>query len=626
MLRNEPSLFVNVLQRKNSLALLLGAIFMIVVALLIIGSYSNRLAQVHEDNGAVFYTYLYGHSSQFVRDPFGKAGIALLWGSVCFWGPVLAHKYLGLDPRVPDYGFFLAQIFLLGFSVLVYTWQVSRSWLSAFASMGLALVVQPWSWNFAAYGGVIDLPLYTTLAMALGVLAGAAFLAEQWNVAWALALVTAIVHPVIACYIFVMLVSWAWINRAGWRRWMTLPVLAKLGVLVALCGTPLLIHFGFTEALLTPKEHWESVSKHMHSVPWGNTAYFRIFGFRVIGFMIVFACCWPSLRTLPQNQRRFLFACATGTMLLGLIQILGVEFKIAEAALTMGLRAFSILVLFAWPFAFTFIFSREVLGRFETSFTLLILTCVWYRLEGGIPAFNLFLFALAMFWPRWFAPQRRHVYGPILAALPLVFILSDHQRWIFWGPQGDVSALYYIAALLVSAVVADLLTVESAIAPLRRLTAFGLLVFALVRAQLLGAQTYDPAITALREAELWARDHTPPGTIFMTNEGWRTISERPAAMLGPDLTEEIYTPYRSIRERNEFLFRLYGLGDTWRNMSIANINIGSAEGYRRLQDMDFSALARAFGAPYLVRAKNEPVLHFPVVHENGGYRIYLVAN
>src|SRR5581483_3350646 len=93
---------------------------------------------------------------------------------------------------------------------------------------------------------------------------------------------------------------------------------------------------------------------------------------------------------------------------------------------------------------------------------------------------------------------------------------------------------------------------------------------ALLYARSLGAETYAPAAAGLRDAELWARDHTPPGTLFITNYGWRTLSQRPAFVPFPDLTREIYTPFRAIRDDNEFLFRLYGIADKWRAMSISD--------------------------------------------------------
>ena len=204
-------------RRQNLVPVLLGVVFMVAIALLAIGSYKLRLAGIHEDNGAVFYTYLYGHAAEFSRDPFAAADVHWLWGSVCLWVPVLAHQYFGLDPRIPDYVFYLLQDVLLGMSVFVLTYVVSRSWLTAFGSMALAIVLQPWGWNLASYSMGLDGPFYTALAEALATLAGAAFLARRWNIAWMLGAATALVHPVILCYLLAMLASWMWLNRVSGR-------------------------------------------------------------------------------------------------------------------------------------------------------------------------------------------------------------------------------------------------------------------------------------------------------------------------------------------------------------------------------------------------------------------------
>lgn len=613
-------------RRQDRWALLVAALFMVAVAVVAIGSYRNRLAQVHSDNGAVFYAYLYTHAAEFRADPFGYPGLHWLWGSICFWAPVLASKYLGLDPRLPDYGFYLLQIVCLGLSVLILTWQASRSWLTAFASMGLAVAIQPWSWNLAAYGMPIDLPLYTSLALGLSVLAAAAFLADRSILAWLLALAAALVHPVIVCYLLVMLAAWAGLNRVRWRTWVTATAVIRLGLLLVLCGSPFLIGMGIHEPLLSPGEHWISVSKHMHSVPWGNTDLFRVLAIRALAFMLVAACFWQPLLALPRRQRDFLLAAAIGTAILGSAQIIGALLKIPDLALMMGLRAFSIFILLAWPFVFTALFSRKVLARLDTAFALLLLVFVWFRMADGIPFYNLALFALTLSWPQSFLSSRRLIYLAILAALPMALPAMDYHyaRWLFFHTENVIDPGFYLEALLAALVLAELSAMPRILPGLRGLAAAGMLVMAFLRAEAVGAATRTPAAAALYDAERWAATHTPPGTLFLTNYGWRSVAQRPAFMLNPDLTEEVYTPFVSIRARNEVLFHLYGIADSWRSMGIQKINAASAAGYAQLGTSDFAQLARKYGASYLVRSSSEPALDFPVAYRNKFYRIYRV--
>lgn len=613
--------------------LIAALIFTFTIAVLTIGSYANRLAMVHEDNGAVFYAYLFGHAQEFLRDPLAHSGIHWLWGSVCFWLPSLAQRYLGLDPALLDLLFFFAQIVLLGLAILILTWLASRSWLTAFASMAAAYLAEPWAWNFAAYPARIDLPLYTTLANAMGALAGAAFLSRRWNLAWLIAMATAIVHPVIVCYLLVMLAAWTWLNRAQRRSWMTLGILTRLVLLAAICGTPFLVRTGFTEALMTPREQWESVTKHMHAVPWGNSPLFALMGTTVIDFLLVMALCWRQLAALPLDQRRFLMAAAMGTLALSLAQIAGVLLKLPSVALTMGLRSFSNFILFAWPFVFTILFSERMLRQFHVCFTMLLLGFVLYGANGGLPVFHLALFGLALFWPEQLIAGRRPVYITLLAALPLGLIPLDsrYSHALLYGPghflraPNEMSPEFYLCALLASFILAELFRQPSILPRLRLGSAAVLSLLALIYARSLGAPTYTPAAAGLRDAELWARDHTPPGTVFITNYGWRTLSQRPAFVPIPDLTREIYTPFRAIRDYNEFLFRLYGIADTWRTMGIYSINAAADAGYRRLKQADFLALSKDTGAPYLVRTNDEPGFDLPIVYRNDAYRIYRLS-
>lgn len=611
-------------RRGDAAWLTLAAGCVAVISVLTIGSYVNRLAGVHDDNGAVFYAYLYRHAQDFVRDPFAHPGIHWLWGSICFWLPVLAQNYLGLDARVLDAAFYVLQISLLGLAVLIWTWNVSRSWITAFASMALAYLAQPWAWNLAAYWVTTDLPLYTALAFALSALAGAAFVARRWNLAWLLTIATALVHPIIACDLLAMLTLWGLLEFGSWNSWKWPAIWMRLAVLLALCGAPFLIRAGFTEPLLTPSEQWESVSKHMHSVPWGNSALFRQAATIVLDFFLVAACCWRQLLAMPSNQRRFLTAALLGTLAVSLVQIIGALGKIPALALTMGLRSFSILILLVWPFVFTILFSEDQLKRWHICFCGILLGLMFYGMNGGLPLFHLALFALVTQIPDRLFAGRRAVYVALLGALPLALIPLGYGSWLFLRGPVDISIGFYLFSLLVSFLLAELFTVPLAEKPLRLAMAVTLMALAMARAQSLGAQTRSPAVVGLRDAELWARDHTPSNTLFITNYGWRTLSQRPAVLLTPNLTEEIYTPFRSIRDRNLFLFGLYGIADTWRDMGIYKIIAASDAGYRRLTRDDFMELSRRFGAPYLVRANDEPALDFPLVYRNATYGIYRI--
>jgi hypothetical protein len=113
--------------------------------------------------------------------------------------------------------------------------------------------------------------------------------------------------------------------------------------------------------------------------------------------------------------------------------------------------------------------------------------------------------------------------------------------------------------------------------------------------------------------------------MFFTKYDWRTLSERPEFMLMPDFAAELYTPFRSIRDRNEVLLGLYGLGESWRRLSLLDIINQSLAGYTRLTAADFATLSRRFSVPYLVRGNDEAPLDFPIAYQNRGFRIYRLA-
>lgn len=623
MLSEEQSRQSKIMHKRDLVVLVLGLGFLGACAILIIGNYENRLASVHGDNGPVFYAYLYTHAGEFLADPFGAPGLHWIWGSICFWLPVLANKYVGLDPRFLDYLFYFLQTVLLGLAVFLLTREVSRSWLIAFASMALAIAIQPWSWNLAAYPMPLSVPLYTTLAEGLATLAGAAFLTSRWNLAWLLAVVTALVHPIIACYLLAMLAAWACLELADYRKWLSPYVLGKLGLLIILCGAPLLLPLGFTEPLLSPAEHWVSISKHMHSVPWGNyPPVFHDLAADAAGFVAMLACCWRPLMAFPRDHKRFLVAAAAGTVMLSMLQIAGVELKIGNIALTMGLRSVSNFILFSWPFVFSVLFSRDILGRVHTSFALILLALVWYGMGGGIPVLHILLFAMVLNWPDTSYPKKRLFYVAILALLPLALISMGKTQGIFWRADREIALGYYLLAILLSAVGADLLSTRRVTEPLRGVIALGLVIFALNRSYGAGAEARTVAAADMRAAEIWARDHTPPGTMFMTAYNWRSIAHRPAAPLVPLLSQEVYTPFRSLRNYDDMLLQLYGIQSKWRSMGIMEINNAASAAYARLTQRDFVEFSDKIGASYFVRSTVEPAMNFPIAYRNSTFVIY----
>jgi hypothetical protein len=614
------------LDRNYRRAQLLTSTFLIVIAILTIGNLEIRLARWHGDNGAVFYSYLFGHPAEFANDPFGLPGLHLLWGSICFWAPVLLDDYLGVDARILGYLFFTLQIIVMGLAVFLLTLEVSGSRLVALTSTAAAVIVQPWSWNLAAYPMPLTTPLYTTLAIALAALAGTAFLKQQWGLAWLLAICTALVHPIIACYLLPMLAIWGWLARAEWRSWLSTPTLAKLGVLVALCGVPFVINLGITESLLSPQETWVTISKHMHSVPFGNyPPVFNDGALKTLGFMLVMACCWRMLLVLPQNQRHFLLAVGIGTILLSCAQLVGIALKIGPLALAMGLRSFSIFVLLAWPFAFTMLLSREVLGHFFGAFAVLLLTFVWIQMQGGVPILSLLLLAVALLPPDGRPTPAALAVIAVLALLPLLLLALGSGSWVFVEAHRPVTTGYYSMALLAAVIGASLLMIPRAIEPVGYVAMLFVIFVAVKGAYADGAETRQPGEIDLYNAEVWARDHTAPGTTFMTTLiSWRTISQRPSANLLPNLGQEVYTPFKYIRARNEFLLRLYGMGDSWREMGVLAIITQAMNRYLALKEPDFVTLAEQFKAPFLVRPKLDPVLSFPVAYQNDSYVIYSV--
>jgi len=137
-----------------------------------------------------------------------------------------------------------------------------------------------------------------------------------------------------------------------------------------------------------------------------------------------------------------------------------------------------------------------------------------------------------------------------------------------------------------------------------------------------------PHQTAWYDAQIWARDHTPKDTLFITppqiwwfyESDWRVFSERSTVSTHSELLEAAFAPDYIAYWKPRFEAIAPGALEHFQGDFFENQRI-TARAFYSLSSEDLLRLARRYSASYLVVEK--PHLHnFPVVYENAQFVIY----
>lgn len=137
-----------------------------------------------------------------------------------------------------------------------------------------------------------------------------------------------------------------------------------------------------------------------------------------------------------------------------------------------------------------------------------------------------------------------------------------------------------------------------------------------------------PHQTAWYDAQIWARDHTPKDTLFITpphiwwfyESDWRVFSERSTVSTHSELLEAAFAPEYIAYWKPRFEALAPGALESFRGDFFESQRI-TGQAFYTLSSDQLLAVAQKYGAAYLVVEK--PHLHdFPKVYENKGFVIY----
>jgi hypothetical protein len=134
--------------------------------------------------------------------------------------------------------------------------------------------------------------------------------------------------------------------------------------------------------------------------------------------------------------------------------------------------------------------------------------------------------------------------------------------------------------------------------------------------------------TDWEDAQLWARDNTPRDALFITpphlwwlyQSDWRVFSERSSVATLTELLEAAFSPAYVGYWRPRFEAVAPGALAQFRGNIFENKAV-TAAAYYSLSTADMEAVARRYGADYLV-VERPHAYDLPIVYENSGYTVY----
>jgi hypothetical protein len=573
-----------------------------------IHDWQTRLAMVSGDDSLAAVALYFARPEEFVNDPYIQAWAPVALSSLINWLPALAYKFAGIHPHFFFVAFTVLQFVLLALAMFdlatVMTQSRSVAWLTAVFTM----VWQPHWWNLALVGGLDWMPYANWFALPFLIYALASVVRNQRWRAYAALLFGALVHPIMGTIGAVIAGVYIAYEAPRSRHVARIAEAAMAVVLIGgISAIPILISNqgvnyipGTADSLNSP-----------HARPWA--AEYDPYGFSVL---LSGAIYLTTLTVLAWSWNKLFLVTLAMAAAMSAVHFAAVLLTVSELAAPIASRSTILFVLVALPLAMARVATAFTVSRplvilpivsllFRASPVTLIAGALASRggVVGGIAGTGIAVVVFAAQTPELAPAVQRTFIDPIL---------GNTAPWTFAMAQRGSFAWLGVGAAIVSTMLAF---------AGNRAAAASVLIAALCGSGLSGAERSgreetDIPFNDYRDAQLWAREQTPPETEFTLTEtipqlSWRGLSERP--VVAPIPVGIAYATPTIATEYNQRLNLFYE-------------RVG-AVGLRRDQIIDlkeqfWQEFAKEFGADYLVRPAAWPALSFPEAYRNGSFVIY----
>jgi hypothetical protein len=653
--------------RLTVLDLILG-VFLIAYGLVGMRNFDLHMANMHQDDGPILFAHAFKDPSLFKGD--FQVGAPLQF-RVSFrvattamnWIPALLWRYLDIDPYPTTWLITLLQGVLLGLTAYVLTLTVTRERTAGALAMVFAYIASPWHWSLANYGNGPKwtfTPYPGNLVLPFIMLSFVCLIRERTPATLLLLMVAGLIHPAMVVYTCVVVgVYWLWegICSQDWdvmvRRLMGLGLAGVITILPSL-----LVRLSISGAPLPHAEIIAGLRQNGHIVPWsGVSARWEYSWSTVLKWLVLAALSWRWRAEFPRSVQRLWSAAVLGASLLSLSHVVGVAWEIPTLMSLIGSRAFQIPTLVSLPLVIYYWLAHIRSGDWAgATLSILCLAIPLYAAEYGL--IWLLIIGLLLvdasqghlsIWsfdlPRWGRHTLRVTAALVLVAWSASFLtipldqvpkpLLETLSQLTWGVMGAIPEQSERMELIVTIALLGLMiwgfgrSVRQNRSADYNALCFGLisLIIILCASKFLWKQWQVAEnervsnITKL-DVQLWAREHTPPSSLFVTHlDGWRTMSLR--RKLSPFTRESYaYIVPRQAKEHRDRLLAFYGISaQEGRELRGSGVKQMERDRYWNFRESDFLRFASEFGATHLV-LPDRYIQSLPLVYQNRDYIVY----
>ena len=611
---------------KNNFDYISWGIVLIIYSIIFIGDHHIRLANIHSDNGAVFYSYLF-KNDYFYSDSDIKYEIGKHWvfGSICFWLPAIFYKYFNLNPFFLDYLLYVLQIFLTGFGFYILTYALSKNSLVASISSAFSLISLPLGWNLAAYPFIVAQPFYTSLAMTTSMVVLATFILGKKSIYWTFMYLTALCHPVIGIYTGFFLLTCNLASN-GFTKRPYFGSICRVVLFCLICCSPLFLKNSFDKSqMISEFDQFTVLTKHMHSFPLNNyPTVFWSLASQFIGIVLLSIALFRNYLALKTKEKIVFYSVVLTCIFFSLLQLLGIALQNTLLINLMGLRSVYLLSSLLWCILFAYLYKFGLNANNFQRFNYIFCVSSWCAMD-----FHISLFVTLSLLITEIVGNK---YRNISLAASLLTITPIFLPWETGGlipltfyMNGFIdSAIKYGALLLVSLVLTPIIWRPFTSVALLKPLIICLLIFLIGVHSLRSFHETMPGsrLHDLYLAQIWAKENSIRSDTFLTAENWNTISQRPSTTLIPALTQEVYTPLLNIHNYNLIILKLCGIQDSWKSLAVFEINEACNKVFFAMDELQASSMGQVLSAKFLVWDSSRKQLNLPLVYHNQNFLIY----
>jgi hypothetical protein len=664
-------------------------VFLIGYSLVGMRHFELRMANLHEDDGPIFYARAFKNPTLFEGDfiagfPVSPLVPIKVMTSALIWIPALLWRYLDVNPYITTWLITFLQGLSIGLSIYILTSAMVRNRAVAVLAVIFAYIATPWGWDLANYGTSRDwifVPYPATMAIAPVLLAFSCLIKKYDRLVCIFLVVSGLIHPNVTIYACAMIgLYWLWDGIKTKAPSVTLMRLTGLAFVVMISISPILwLQATQPSDSLPAGEVIAGMRHNQHLWPWAYESRWYL----SISTTLVFSAfaVWSQRRNanVAQGVHQLWTAAFIASCLLGFTQVIGALLQNQILLSLTGFRGSMWLLLLSLPLIMNYWHSRlgaDLLSTMMVMICLALPLCTreyaafWFsplliglfcldlsKRQAAIFSFDLpqlgkfgltaFAFALFLIWTALFLtlPNALHWAPEQIrrASAPFIWAFGNSERSARIGFILIVSVLGPILWL-----VNPLTCTLGRAAPLmdfgkkylgqrtKRMYPFFLSLVTIFLAA--GLLWVDWRATDQRRAssdfytldlQLWARNNTPPSSLFVVPSpiGWRTMSLR--RRLSPFSREGYsYVATRQAKEYRERLLDFYGISpEEGRKLRGDGVYQLELERFRGFKEKDFLRFASEFGATHLVLPIQDKYtevtgLALPLIYKNPYYVVY----